>query len=591
MKKRVIATLLCVAMGVSLVACGGKETTTDAPAADTKTEEKAEEKAEEPAKEEAPAEEAPAADEPLDLHITIKNNTIQDPQKCGGATDYHLHNHLCEGLFKFESTGEAIGTNPNVYGSELVLGQAKEYTYDEATMTYTFTLRDDIFWSDGEPVVAQHFVDAWHRLMDPVNATSQCQMFVGIVKNAREVYEGTAAVEDLGVYATDDKTLVIEMAAPCGYFTQLLAHYATQPIRVDEIEKWGDKYGYHQPYLTNGPFYVSERVEDVKQVMVPNENYYDREKIGPDSITWYICNNEATALASFQSGDWQYIHSAVPTDQIDALEAEGVLFRAPYLAFSYLYCSMLHAEDWRVRAAYTLAIDRDNIVDNICKNGSLAATGIIPYGITNSQGEQWIDYAGDIMYSWLSENYPDYDLTSYPGRVELAQALFAEAVADGHDASKTQIYRYGDNEVNALTAESIQADLLNVLGVNLTLEPQVLWDTDYALGRLSYTGKYNDPTTYFNCWGSQGQYELAYYNEENGHAAEYDALLKEIKSMDAGVARDEKMLELEKLMFSDKGFSIVPLHGGSLTYVIDPELKDVFYSPISSMTFFKYAHY
>ena len=195
------------------------------------------------------------------------------------------------------------------------------------------------------------------------------------------------------------------------------------------------------------------------------------------------------------------------------------------------------------------------------------------------------------MYSWLSENYPDYDLTSYPGRVELAQALFAEAVADGHDASKSQIYRYGDNEVNALTAEAVQADLLNVLGVNLTLEPQVLWDTDYGLGRLSYTGKYNDPTTYFNCWGSQGQYELAYYNAENGHAAEYDALLKEIKSMEGGVARDEKMLELEKLMFSDKGFSIVPLHGGSLVYVIDPELKDVFYSPISSMTFFKYAHY
>ena len=592
MKKRVIASLLCLAMGLSLVACGGSDTTTSTDTTDSAaTEEKAEETTADDSAEEAPAEDTAAADEELHLHVTNKNNTILDPQKCGGATDYHIHSHLCEGLFKFETTGEAIGTNPNVAGSELVLGQAESYEYDETTMTYTFHLRDDIFWSDGEPVTAQHFVDGWMRLMDPVNATSQCQMFVGIVKNAREVYEGTLPVEELGVTAVDDKTLTIEMAAPCGYFTQLLAHYATQPIRVDEIEKYGDDYGYHAPYLTNGPFYISERTQDVSQTMVPNEHYYDRDKIGPDSITWYVCSNEATALAAFRSGDWQYISSLVPTDEIDILASEGVLFQAPYLAMSYLYCSTVNSSDWRVRAAYCLAIDRDNIVDNIVKNGSLASTGLIPEGITNSQGEAWIDYAGDIMWSWLAENYPDYDLTSYAGRVELAQALYAEAVADGWDSSKSQVYMYGDTEINALTAEAVQVDLQNALGVNFTLEGTIVWDEHYTLGRLSYTGKYNDPTTYFNCYGSEGQYELAYYDAEHGYAAEYDALLKEIKSLEGGVERDEKMLELEKLMFSDKGFSIIPLHGGSLVYVMDPDLKDVFYSPISSMTFFKYAHY
>jgi len=595
MKKRVIATLLCMAMGLSLVACGSTETKTDAPA-ESKTEdtkEEAKEDTKEEAKEEV-KEEAPAEDQ--EIHLNVTNGEVRkfDPQLCGGAKDYQFHSNLCEGLFKYESDGVQAGTNPNVTGSEIVLGQAESYEYDEATMTYTFHLRDDIYWSDGVEVTAQHFVDAWHRLANPENAASQIQMFVGIVKNARAVFEGELPYEEIGVKAVDDKTLTIEMEAECGYFTQLLAHYAVQPLRQDEVDKYSaEEYGYHTPYITNGPFYINELVRDVSATMVPNEYYYDRDKIQVDSVTWHVCNNEATMLAAYQSGEWDYINS-IPADQIAVLEASGDLWRAPYLALNYMYCNMLVTPDWRVRAAYSLAIDRDNIADNIVRNGSLASTGLIPQGITNSQGVEWMDYAGDIMWKWLSEQYPDADLTTYPGRVELAQQLYNEAVADGAaDPAAAFPYRYGKTEQNTMVAEAMQIDINSALGCNMVLEPvdAIFWDEEYALGRLTYTGKYNDPTTYFNCYGSQGQYENAYYKQEYGYAAEYDALLKEIKSMPGGVERDEKMLELEELMFSDKGFSIVPLHGGASTYCMDPELKGIYISPISSQVFYKYAHY
>jgi len=589
MKKRVLATLLCMAMGVSLVACGGKETTTDAPAADTKTEEKAEEKAEEPAKEEAPAADAEAEGEGFHLDVCIANGGDPnfDPMMSNGTLQSMEFMHFMEGLMKY-GAGESsqAGTNPDARLAVLQCAQAESYEYDEATFTYTFHLRDDIFWTDGKPVTADDYVFAFQRMIDPETAASTAALFTNQIKNWTKVYNGEGDPTEIGVTAVDEKTLVIELEAEVPYFLSQLTHYNTVPQRKDIFEANPDFGLDYDNVVTNGAYKISEVNPGVSYTMVKNEDYYDYENLGPDSITWHITNNETTILASYQAGEWDYV-SGTPAAQRETLEASGDLFSGPSLGYIQMYLNVENTPDWRVRAAYALAIDRENIVNNAVKNGAQPANGMIPLGMKTYDGAtEWTEYAGETMWWWLQENYPDYDLSDYIGRCELAQALYAEAVADGFDTTVSPTIMFGNSEVNKLIAESIQADLLNVLEVNLVINgtDALNWEDDFTFGRLGFGADYDDQCTFLNNYGTNGMFEFSHWSNP-----EYDELVKKAMSMPYSAERDEIMLEAERLLYSDTGFGNTPLYNMVSTYCIRDGLTNLFYIPLHGSNLLSYV--
>ena len=194
--------------------------------------------------------------------------------------------------------------------------------------------------------------------------------------------------------------------------------------------------------------------------MSRNDQYY--EPAGPDKITWYLSNSQTAMLAAYQAGEYDFFDN-VPTDQIESLQASGDCFVADQICTYFIYLSCDQIPDWRVRAAITLSIDRDNIVENITQGGQTPATGLTAAGISDSQGNSWVDEIGTPLYDGLAELYPDYDLTTYSGRCELAVALLEEAVADGYDTSATINYEYNTDENHKAIAEAVQADVANVL--------------------------------------------------------------------------------------------------------------------------------
>ena len=594
MKKRVIASLLCMAMGLSLVACGGNDTATETTTDNAATEETAEEAPAEETTEEAPAEDAEATEAEEEFHLQLAINSGSpanfDYTTCASTPDFSWLSHMYEGLMKYGPSDVQITTNEDIHQATLQLGMAESYEYDEETYTYTFHLRDNLFYSDGEPIEAEDFVYAFQRNQDPEVASAHASEVNGIIKNATEVYNGEVPVEELGVSAPDSKTVVFELVANNPSFLDLCAANFAAPVRKELVESQGEEYmATLENVVSNGAYKLTEWDPGIQITLEKNEYYYDVENLGPDKITYNDCTNETTLLANYMADEWDFV-SGTPAAQREELIASGDLYSGPAIGLTYLYMNVENTPDWRVRAAYLLAIDRENIVNNVTKNGAIPASGLIPAGCTNTEdGTEWTTYAGEPapMYYWLSENYPDYDLSDYIGRCELAQALYQEAVDDGFDTTTSPTIIFTNSEVNKAMAESIQTDLKNVLGCNLLIQGQdsgTDFTQDYTLGRLSLSAGSPDTFQFFGCFGTNGAFENSHWS-----SAAYDELLAEASMLPGGAERDAASLELERIMFSDEGFGHCPLYYSAYSFCLKDGISNLYYQPGGTVMHFMYA--
>lgn len=493
--------------------------------------------------------------------------------------------HMFEGLMKYSNTDKlAAEGDTRVNLMEYDYGQAESYDVSEDGLTYTFHLRDNAVWSDGQPVTAQDFVYSWQRITDPATAADYGYILSGVVENAAEIQAGEAEPSTLGVTAIDDKTLEVKLAAPCPYFIGLCAFGALMPIREDIIEQYGNEWTNPGNMVSNGAYVLSNWEHDSYIEMVRNENYY--EAGGPDKITWYLSDSQTAMLAAYQAGEYDFFYD-VPTDQIQSMKDAGELFTADQICTYYLYLSCDNIPDWRVRAAIALSIDRENIVENVTQAGQTPATGLTAKGITDSTGTEWTERAGDTMYNALAEMYPDYDLSTYSGRCELAAVLLDEAVAEGYDTSTTITYEYNTSEAHKAIAEAVQADVLNNLGIELTLNNSE-WQTytnnlalgEFGLARLGWSADYDDAITYVELFTNDNSYNYGHWVND-----EYTSLIEEIKTLPDGEERDAKLEEAENMLFAEGGFPVCPLYFYVQPYCLAGETANVGWTPLGYFNF------
>lgn len=523
-----------------------------------------------------------ADDAGLDMTACIASEPeTVDPGLISSVDGSTYTQHAFEGLMKYAKLDTLASSSDSVYLCDITYGQAASYTVSEDGLVYTFTLRDGILWSDGVPVKASDFVYAWQRVTDPATASDYGYILDGVVKNASEIQAGTLPATELGIKAIDDKTLEITLAANTPYFLSLCSFASLVPVRQDIIEQFGAAWTNPENIVSNGPFVYSEWVHDSYIKMVPNENYYDRASITPKSLTWYLSDSQTSMKAAFDAEQYLFFDD-IPNDQIKAMQADGKVFISDQICTYYLYLSCDNIPDWRVRAAISLVIDRDNIVENVTQGGQTPATGLVAAGIINSSGVEWTAAYGAPLYTELAKLYPDADLDIYSGRCELAQQLLADAVKDGYDANATIEYNFNTSEAHKAIAEAVQSDVASVLGLNMTLVNSE-WQTytnnlaehKFGVARLGWSADYNDAVTYVDMFVTGGS-----YNYSNWSNPDYDALIAEIKSMAGGSERDAKMALAEEMLFGEGGYCITPLYFYTQPFALNAKVDNLLWTPL-----------
>ena len=630
--KKALAWILTLAMMLSLAACGGNQTA-DNNGADAETDVNAAAETDGNADSVSNADETPAPSggaNSIAVCLASEPDTI-DPALNSSVDGASLVIHLFQGLAKWapdEKGGDALVIAPDA-AVELPEGVENE----DGTVTYTYTLRDGLKWSDGQDVTAQDFAFAWQRAASTELSADYNYMFE-LVKGYEEIW---ATDEDdnfinpdakLAVEALDEKTLQVTLTNAVPYWNELLAFPAFLPVREDVVsdEGWATS---PDSYVCNGPYVITNWVHNSVITMEKNPNFIDADEITMEKIEFFLSDDDNNMLSNFQNGTWQLIDN-VPTNEIPNLKANYPdELKITGQIGTYYVCWNINqnilpadseltgvdAENARaeIRNAISLLFDRNYIVEEITQAGQVPASSFVAMGMTNPDGTQFYQTAGH------SDDYDGY----YDVSVDAIGDNYAAAIETlkkyyNYDETTMQFtnfpsmtYLYNTNEGHKAIGEYLQSALAGV-GITMNLENQE-WATflntrkngDFSMARNGWLADYNDPICFLDMWTtgsgnndvqfgkgdhvSTQAYSMdltpyGYENKvENGTWAEtYDVLISLIKSCTDTETRYNLMHEAEDLLMSTG--CICPLYFYTDLFMISDNLNGFYSNPLG----FKY---
>ena len=578
MKKKVLSILLAATFTVSMFAgCGNSNTTAKDDNA-AKTEDTADDAAEEETKDDAATEDT-ASDGDFNITVNLASEPMtMDPALNSSVDGGIMALHLFEGLMKWEDSGEAAnGSDGTADSGKLVPGQAESYEKtenDDGTVTYTFKLRDGIKWSDGKDVTAGDFEYSWKRLVNPETAADYNYMLDGVV-NANEIIAGEKDPDELAAKALD-VTLVNDLS----YFEELCAFPAMMPVREDMIEKAGDQWTFDtSTYISNGAYKLKEWTHNSQIVVEKNENYYDVENLGPETITFKLMDDQNAMLSGFNSGELDFIED-VPQAEIANLIASGDMKIVDYIGTYYVCFQTQKApfDDPRVRKAFSLAIDRTYIVNQVTQSGQVEAGGFVPSGVYDADGAD-----GDDFRTVGGDYYKPTD-ADYEANCDEARQLLADA---GYPVVE---YLYNTSDAHKAVAEALQFMWEEELGVKVTLNNQE-WaaflqtrkDGDYSIARNGWIADYNDPISFLDMWMTGGGNNDAQYANDD-----YDALIKQAKTTTDNAERMDLLHQAEDKLIGEDNV-LAPLYFYTQKYMLADGIEGMYYCPLGYF-FFGYTH-
>ncbi len=605
--KKILALILAAVMLFTLAACGGKEADTNSLA-------------------------VCLASEPLTIDPAL-NSSVD------GAT---MVAHLFSGIAKWAEDEEGNLVIVADAAEELTEGVVNE----DGTVTYTYTLRDGLTWSDGQPVKASDFVFAWNRAASPELAGDYNYMFDVVVgyadmwesKDSGEVdKEGNPIPEyinpdaKLAVEATDDKTLVVTLNNEVTYWNELLAFPTYYPVREDVVadESWATK---PETYVSNGAYKLTGWEHNSVITMTKNENYFDAAAVTMPEIKFYLSDDANNMLTNFKNGDWLLIDD-VPTNEISNLKTE---YPDEYVVSgqlgTYYVCwninenllpetselegAAAEAAQAEIRYALGLLLDRNHIVNQISQAGEVPASSFVAMGLTNPDGTQFYQTAGSSEEYF---GYYDVAVEAFEANYEEAMKILKKYYAFDEATGKftdvpTLTYIYNTNDAHQAIGEYIQG-ALGAVGINVELTNQE-WNTfletrkngDYSVARNGWLADYNDPISFLDMWttvsgnndvqyGKGAHKGLAMYDldltgygidykvEDATWADTYDKLIAEIKACDETETRYELMHLAEDMLMATG--CLTPIYYYTDIYMIDDSVDGFFSNPLG----YKYFMY
>ena len=545
----------------------------------------------------------------LAVCIASEPDTI-DPALNSAVDGGTMCSHLFSGLAKWDQdeSGNLVIT-PDC-ATELVEGVENE----DGTVTYTYTLRDGLKWSDGKDLTAADFAFAWKRAASTALGADYGYMF--------EVVKGYP--DELAVEAVDAKTLTVTLNNAVAYWNELLAFPTYFPVREDVVsnEAWATD---PSTYICNGPYTISHWEHNSVIVLSKNPNYYDADSITMNDIAFYLSDDANNMLSNFKNGTWKLIDD-VPTNEIPALKKDyPTEFKIEGQIGNYYVCWNINedilpadskltgaeAEQAKaeIRSAISLLFDRNYIVEQIAQGGQVPASSFVAMGMTDADGSQFYQNAGH------NDGFTGYyDVSADAYEANCASAIETLKKYYDYDESTgmftnfpTLTYLYNTSEGHKAIGEYLSSALASV-GITMNLENQE-WNTflntrkagDFSVARNGWLADYNDPISFLDMWvtssgnndvqfGKGDNATVAAYSldltdlgydvkVENGTWAEtYDVIIGLIKTCTDNAKRYELMHRAEDLLMSTG--CIVPLYFYTDLFMLDDSVQGFFSNPL-----------
>ena len=467
--------------------------------------------------------------------------------------------------------------------NEAVPGQAESWTTSEDGLTWTFTMRDGLKWSDGTDLNAKDFEYSFKRMADPDTAAPYAETCLGMIEGFEEAAgfpdaDGNPTVEPnldaLNVKASDDgKTLTIVLAYPCSYFDKIVAFAAMSPVQKATVEANGDAWCTSpDTYVCNGPFMITEWTPSERIVLTKNPNYvggWDSSKIVSESITLLLLEDSSASFAAYNSGEAVLIKD-VPTDEIPSLtkaEDGGDFYVDTILGTYYVSLNLKRDafKDAKVRKALALAIDRDYVANTIMQGTYSTADSIVGPGIVDEQG-----------YFHDNGNAP-YISADYEANLAEAKKLLAEAGYPNGEGYPTIEYSCNDAGYHVPLAEYLQ-QAWSDLGITLTIS-KMEWSSftaarragEYDVARNGWVMDYNDPSNMLDLFCSgNGNNDGKYSNPE------FDAAIEASRVADVS-EHFAQLHKAEDILMEDTG--CLPIAYYNDYWLQSPALKGTWHSP------------
>ncbi len=471
-----------------------------------------------------------------------------DPDKLEGVPEFNVTADLFEGLTTYDSK------------ANVVPGAAESWDISDDGLTYTFHLRKDGKWSNGEPLKAEDFVYSFRRAVDPVTASPYAYILEPIV-NAKEITAGTQAdITTLGVKALDDYTVQITLNAPTAHFLQLTRHNISFPVNKAAVEKFGKDWTRPENIVSNGPYKLAEWTPQASLTMVKNPNFHDAASVKLDKIVYYPTEDISEEYKRFRAGELD-VTNEVPTDQVPTIKKEYAkeFHNDPYLGTYYYAVNLTRdplGKDGKLREALALAINRDVIVGKITQAGEVPAYSWVPPGMPGYE-QQFVDYKN----------------MTQKEREALAKKLYKEAGYGPDKPLKVEIL-YNTSESHKKIAIAVQNMWKKVLGAEATITNQewkVFLDTrskkNFQVTRAGWIGDYLDPYTFEQMFLS----DAGTQNDPGYASKDYDTLLAQAQKTVDQPARLKLLQKAEKLFLDDT--AVIPIYHYNTKHLVSSRVS------------------
>ncbi len=569
MKKKFLSIMLASALALSMIGCGSSAVSGVSEQKDTTAEETDSAQAEET----TTADAGESSGEDLNVMLETPVESL-DPQQATDGTSFEVIADYTDGLMQMDADGQAVNA------------LAESIDVSEDGLTYTFHIREDANWSNGEPVTAADFVFAWQRAVDPEVASEYSYMLsdIGQIVNAQDIIDGAKDKSELGVTAVDDKTLEVKLNVPVSYFLSLMYFPTFYPVNQAFFESCADTYATSpETTLSNGAFVLDDYQPAATTIhLTKNPDYYDADRVKLPGLNYQVIQDSQQALMSYQSGDLDT--TLVNGEQVDQVKDDPA-FKA--IGAGYLWYispniqEVKELQNVNIRYAITMALNREAITTDVLKDGSAPTYTAVPMDF--AAGPDGSDFSADQEKFKEVCRYDADAAVEYWNKGLEELGVTEVTITMIHDADDAPI------KVAQVVKEQLETTLPG-LTVELQQMPkkervQRMQEGEFELGLTRWGPDYADPMTYLGMWVTNNSNNYGFWSNKD-----YDAIIAECTTgetaMDAS-ARWSALYDAEQIVMDEA--VIFPLYTQCNAELISTSVSGIEFHPVALNRVYKDA--
>jgi oligopeptide transport system substrate-binding protein len=442
-----------------------------------------------------------------------------------------------------------------------VPAQAKDVQVSDDGLTYTFTLRDGLKWSNGDPVTSQDFKYAWLRAIDPKTAGQYAYIITTFVKGADEFNTGKGSADDVAIETPDDKTVKVTLVSPSPFWLGLAGFFTYYPQNQKFVEQQGEKYAQTpDALLYNGPYTTTAFENTQGATLVKNEDYWDAGNVSIQRAEFKIVKETDTSVNLYDSGELD--ETEIDSEYVDEYKGKPDFYSQTFFVTWYLVpqLSMPIFQNKNVLQALQMSFNRQALVDEILNNGSEPADGYIPVGMAGPGDQTFREAQGPVM--------PEYD-------PEQAKALFQKGVEEVGENPTIEYLSY-DDSVSRDMATFLQQEWKK-MGANVTINVQPFNEAlnlqasgDFQLSQQGWIADYNDPMTFLDLFEPGSSFNTSNYENER-----YGQLISGAREEADPASRMDMLMEAERILVEEDA-ATAPIYFEGEVHLVRPSLKGYF---------------